>query len=368
MAKISGIGAERIINGKKYFPVYFRFNGRRYNTSVKAESKSDAYRQLQVLMAEVMTTPKSGISGEMSYDVIRETLRKDVSSDTEVKKTVNRYMNIFDRVFIEFRQKHYPALLGCNGLPIGFFRKYKSYFYEELKRTEGWRAELIFIKAMMKRLKELGYSTVEDLDRVRDIPTPEGNAKQLPKVTDKKIVDLLEYIRKDRPDYYKPIKFMALVGRRVGETCFIMTEDITTDGFNPLVIQTKPRTAKIKKQIPPPIYLDDPELKALIKSALANNKTPWLFPHKKGGKIPPNYLWKYLCRVSLDVIGVRITPHHFRKLFLTKANRGGLNRDSMAMANITSMSVMVKHYVETTPEGQAKVLEKNRGRAYNGNG
>lgn len=368
MAKITGVGKERIISGKKYFPIYYRFNGRRYNTSVKADSKLDAYRQLQAWMIEIMTKPRSTTNRETNYDVIREDLRKDVSSDIEAKKTINLYINIFNRVFMEFGQKHYSTLLGCSELPIGFFRKYKSYVKEELKKTEGgWRAELIFIKAMMKRLKELGYCTDEDLRQVRDIHTPEGMAKQLPKVTDKQIQDLLEYIRKARTDYYKPIKFMFFVGRRVGETCAIMTEDVTMNGLDPIMIQTKPKTAKIKKVIPPPIYLDDPELNSLIRSALANNRTIWLFPHKNGGRIPPNYLWKYLRKVSLDVIKVKITPHCFRKLFLTKSNRGGINRDSMAMANIRSMSVMMKHYVETTPEGQAKVLEKNRGVAYNDN-
>lgn len=72
-----------------------------------------------------------------------------------------------------------------------------------------------------------------------------------------------------------------------------------------------------------------------------------------------------IVRTSLKVIGVRITPHFFRKSFLTRANRGGLNKDSMAMANIKNVSVMMKSYVETTPEGQAKVLEKNRGGLYN---
>lgn len=362
MAKVSGVGKERIISGNKYFPIYFRFNGQRYNTSVKSESKLDAYHQLQAWQAEVMTRPRSTASGEVDYEIIREALRKDVSADTDVKKTVNRYVLIFDRLFVDFRQKHYPGLSGCSGLPIGFFRTYKSHF------TGTWRAELIFIKAIMKRLVELGYSTEADLKQVRSLPTPEGNPKPMPKASDNQIQDLLEYARKSRPDFYKPIRFMSMVGRRAGETCAIMKEDVSMNGINPLIIQTKPKTAKIKKVMPPPIYLDDSELNSLIRSALANNQTPWLFPHRNGGRIPPNYLWKYLRKTSREVIGVSITPHYFRKLFLTKANRGGLNRDSMAMANIKSMNVMMKHYVETTPEGQAKVLEKNRGQAYNGNG
>jgi len=365
MAKITGVGKERIISSKKYFPIYFRFNGHRYNSSVKAESKFDAYRQLQAWMAEIMTKPRIITNGETNYDVIREVLRKDVNSDITARKTRNLYINVFNRVFVDFRQRYYPALLGCSSLPMGFFRKYKSYTCEELKRN--WRAEIIYVKAIMNRLTKLGYSTEDDLKQVRSIATPEGSPRPMPKHTDKQVLNLLEYARKDRPDFYKPIKFMHLVGRRADETCSILKEDVSMNGLDPLVIQTRPETTKMKKQLPPPIYLEDPELKALIKSTLANNKTPWLFPHKNGGKIHPNYLWKYLSKASIQAIGVKVTPHFFRKKFLTESNRGGLNKDSMAMANIKNVSVMMKHYVETTPEGQAKLLEKNRNRAYNGN-
>jgi len=367
MAK-NGVGTPRERKGQKYFPVYYRFQGRWViNTSIKAESERDAYRKLQERIAEFHSKPQGIINAVTDFDIVREKLRRDVNTDIDAKKTRQRYINIFNRVFVEFRQKHYPHQKGCSNLPVGFFKGYKSYFKEDLKKTEGGlRAELIFLKAIMSRLKELGESTEEDLRQVRAIPTPEATPKMMPKHSDKQIQDFLEYIKKDRPDYYKPTKFMCMVGRRVAETCSITKDDISMDGLKPLSIQTQPSTTKRKKQIPPVIYLDDPELNALVRSSLANNKTRWLFPYKNGGPIPPNYLWKYLSKTSLEVIGVNITPHFFRKSFLTRANRGGLNKDSMAMANIKNAGVVMKHYVETTPEGQAKVLEKNRGGAYNG--
>ena len=367
MAEINGVGKPREISGKLYYPICYRFKGQEIiNTSVKANSPRDAYRKLQERIADFHSRPRSAINAEADFDVVREKLRRDVNTDIEAKKTRQRYINIYNRVFVEFREKHYPALKRCSNLPVGFFKAYKSYFREDLKKTEGGlRAELILLKAIMNRLKELGDCTDEDLRQVRAIPTPEATPKMMPKHSDKQIQDLLKYIKKDRPDYYKPIKFMYMVGRRVAETCAITKDDITTDGLKPLSIQTQPSTTKKKKQIPPLIYLDDPELNALVRSALANNKTIWLFPYRKGGKIPPNYLWKYLSKTSLSVIGVKITPHFFRKSFLTRANRGGLNKDSMAMANIKNAGVVMKHYVETTPEGQAKVLENNRGAAYN---
>ena len=368
MAKISGVGKERIISGNKYFPIYFRFNKQRYNTSVKADSKLDAYRQLQTWQTEIMTKPKVAVNNETDYDVIREKLRRDVSSDTEKRKTINRYLNVFNRLFIEFRQKYYPTLSGCNGLPMGFFRNYKSYFCEELGRRNGWRAELIFVKAIIGRLTGLGNANEDDLKQIRGLPTPEGTQRLMPKHTEKQIDDLLEYIKKDRPDYYKPIKFMHLVGRRVEETCLIMKEDVTCNGLDPILIQTKPITAKIKNQMPPPIYLNDLEIKSFIRSALSNNKTPWLFPLKKGSRIRGNYLWKYLSKISPKVIGVYITPHFFDKRFQTISHRDGLNKDAMAMAGRKNVSIALKYYVETTPEGQKKVLEKNRERTYNGNG
>lgn len=366
-SKYPGVGKPRERKGIFYYPICFRFHGQEViNTSVKADSPAEASRKLKERIAEFHSKPQGTINADTDFDVVRETLRKDVNTDIDAKKTRQRYMNIYNRVFVEFRQKYYPTQKGCSNLPVGFFKIYKSYFREDLKKTEGGlRAELILLKAIMNRLKELGDCTEEDLRQVRAIPTPESPPKMMPKYTDKQIHDLLEYIKKDRPDYYKPTKFMHLVGRRVAETCSITKDDVAMDGLKPLSIQTKPITAKKKKQIPPLIYLDDPELNALVRSALANNKTPWLFPYTKGGKVPPNYLWKYLSKTSLSTIGVKVTSHFFRKRFLTMANRGGINRDSMAMANIKNVSVMMKNYVETTPEGQAKVLEKIRGGAYN---
>jgi len=363
MAKVSGVGTERIINGKKYFPIYHRINGQKViNTSVKAESITEARRQLESKIKEFYTMTQTTVDVAVSLEVVREALRRDVAGDFSNTKD-SKYLveNTFTRLFIEFPKKYYPSLSRCDNLPVGFFKRYKSYFCEELNRTTGLRAEIIRIKSLMPRIKHLGYCTAQDVEQVRDMPTPKGVARSLPKVSDAQIIRLLLYIKKDRPDYYKPIKFMAMVGRRVKETCSITMRDVDGGFDNPLVIRTKPLTAKNKKVLPPPIYLDDPELKALIKSAMANNRTVWLFPSRHGKKITPNNIWKYLNDIVERVIGVRVTSHTLRKIFLTKANRGGLNKDSMDMANIKNVAVMMKHYVESTPEGQAKLLAKMRG-------
>ncbi len=362
MAKITGIGKERIISGNKYFPVYYRFNGQMViNSSVKAESKSDAYHQLEAKIKEFHSKPQMTAGVVASLEMVREALRKDLSDLSNKKDSNYLWKNTFTRLFIDFPKKYYPNCSNCLNLPKGFFNKYKYYFCEELNRSNGWRAEIIRIKAMIKRLNGLGYCSEDDVKQIRMLSTPDGIPKSCPKVTTKQIETLLTYIKKDRPDYYKPIKFMALVGRRVGETCSIdRIEDVTTDGVNPISIQTKPKNAKVKTMLPSIIYLSDPELNRLVRSALSNNKTKWLFPHNKGSRITPNYLWKYLSEVSEKVIGLRITAHGFRKLFLTKANIDALNPISMQMANISSVSVMMKHYVGTSQEGQAKLLARMR--------
>jgi len=363
MAKVSGVGKERIISGNKYFPIYYRFNGQMViNSSVKAVSKTDAYHQLEAKIKEFHSRPQ--ITGDVaaSLEIAREALRKDLSDLSNKKDSNYLWKNTFTRLFIDFPKKYYPSCSCCLNLPKGFFKKYKYYFCEEINRSGGWRAEIIRIKAMIKRLSGLGYCSEDDLKQIREITTPEGIPKPCPKVTEKQIKALLTYAKKDRPDYYKPIKFIAMTGRRAGETCsIVIKEDVTTDGVNPLSIQTKPGSAKVKSVLPKIIYLDDTELNTLIRSALANNKTKWLFPHKNGGRNTPNYLWKYMSEISDEVIGVRITAHGFRKLFLTKANIDGLNPISMQLANISSVSVMMKHYVGTSQEGQAKLLAKMRG-------
>jgi len=357
----NGVGKPRLISDKLYYPICFRFRGQEIiNTSVKALSPRDAYRKLEERIADFHSKPKAD-DIKSSLEIAREELRKDVSGLSNKKDSRYLYENTFTRVFIDFPTTEKMNISSCLNLPKGYFKKYKYYFFETLKRPDGWRAEVIRVKSMIKRLCGLGYCSEDDLKQIRGETTPDGIPIPPPKTSEKQLETLLAYIKKDRPDYYKPIKFMHLVGRRPKETCGITKEDITMDSLNPLSIQTKPRSTKIKAILPKIIYLKDPELNALIRSALSNNKTKWLFPTANGNKMTANYIWKYLSGVSKKVIGVRITAKGFRKLFLTKSNIDGLNPVSMQMANISSVSIMLKYYVGTNEEAQGKLLAKNRG-------
>ena len=360
MAK--GVGTPRIIKGVKYYPIYEHYKNRKIvNTMVKADSEAEARRILKDRVAEYFKNSIATTGEEVSLEVAREELRKDLSDLTNEKDRKYLWKNTFTRLFIDFPKHDKISISSCLNLPKGYFKKYKYYFCVILKRENGWRAEIIRIKAMIERLKGLGRCSEDDLKQVREQGTPEGIPIPPPKVSDKQIEELFAYTKKYRPDYYRPIKFMHLVGRRPKEVCNILQDDVTMEGLNPISIQTKPKTAKIKTILPKPIYLDDPELNLLIRSALANNKTKWLFPTVNGKKMLPNDLWKYLSAISDKIIGTRLTSKGFRKLFLTKSNNDGLNFTSMDMANITSVAVMKKHYVGSVREAQAVLLAKNRG-------
>lgn len=361
MAENKGVGKPRPISGKLYYPICYRFQGREViNTSVKALSEGDAFSKLELRIADFHSKPKETGNILEGLEKARAELREDVSGLTNKKDRDYLSENTFTRVFIDFPTATKLNISSCLNLPKGYFKKYKYYFCEVLKRT-GWRAEIIRVKSMIKRLNGRGYCSDEDLKQVLGETTPDGIPIPKPKASEKQLETLFAYIKKDRPDYYKPIKFMAMTGRRPKETCGIAKEDLTTDGLNPLSIQTKPKSAKVKSILPKIIYLKDPELNALIRSALANNKTDWLFPTRHGKKMTANYLWKYLSDVSQRVIGAKVTAKGFRKLFLTKSNIEGLNPISMQMANISSVSVMMKYYVGSSEEAQAKLLAKNRG-------
>ena len=130
MDKKPGVGKPRERAGVMYYPIYYRFNGHKViNTAVRAGSEADAYRQLKERIADFHSTPKEIGNVDTTFEIVREALRRDIAGDFSNKKDSNYLVeNTFTRLFIDFPKKHYPNLSSCGNLPIGFFRRYKSYF------------------------------------------------------------------------------------------------------------------------------------------------------------------------------------------------------------------------------------------------
>lgn len=230
-----------------------------------------------------------------------------------------------------------------------YFIEYKNYYCLDLKRPKGWRAEVIIVKSLLNHLRRLKYCSKELVYDVREeLPTPRGTKRAYPELYDTQMDELFAYIKKNRYDYYRPIRYMALTGRRVGETTLYKKDDVILKGLEPIRLQIRPEITKTRRGS---VIFPQGELSDLIKETLRNNNTKWLFPNRKDRKCWKDGIYKYLKRVSEKVIGMAITPHYLRKRFLTK-NIPISMKDAMAISGLEDTKVAMEHYAYTTPEGQ----------------
>lgn len=153
------------------------------------------------------------------------------------RKTRLHYQKTYWRMFGDFRNLKFPHIQNHNQLTLPFFVHYKNYYCNELNRPKGLRAELIYVKAIMKRMYKLGYCSEKIIkDIAEHINKPKPNKKHYPEITNSKINELLAFIKKDRPDYYGPIYLMKRTGRRIEETTLIERRDIVWHGIKPIKI------------------------------------------------------------------------------------------------------------------------------------
>ena len=359
MAEIIGVRRKRIgkRDGKTYFEVYWTpYRGaNKVFKWVKANTALEASYKRRDLMAQ----NQSNASCSDGFSELRAKLIDSIKRDTKNKKTISQYINTIDRLFEEyrhndrtynFRKEKFPNIKDPQELTPKYIEEYCNWY----SRFSNLRSELIRVKSISTRLYRLEVISRELLDRIRGIPTPEGKEKPYMEISDTKIEELSTHIKKDRPDYYKPIYFMFKTGRRRGEVCLYEKEDVIREGFKPVSLSI--RAEITKTQTAGKIHFDK-DLSKLIHAALVKNNTKWLFPNRKGRKCNPDKVCQYLKATSKKVIGIEITPHYFRKRFHTKSS--GLDmKDRMAISGLRDPKVLLKHYEFSTPEGQAKVLEK----------
>ncbi len=361
---------------KKYEGIRERVPGKRYEVSwrpykgadrifrnIEAPSLSEAYYKRQQLISEhsrSLSVPEEDRKRlTTSFADMLEALERDVRADNRAKKTLGRYKNTYQRIFGKFREERYPHILSLGQTRLPFFREYKNYYATELASAGGADMEMGVVKAIVKRLKALGYCGQGLIDELKDIKKGKKVKKAYPNIPDSKLKDLFDYIRRDRPDYYRPLYFMFRTGRRREETTLIEKKDVILNGVEPVSINIRAETTKTGEKAPLN-YLDQ-DLKKLIQSALSNNKTKWLFSNRLDNKCTANKLYEYLKRTSKEIIGVEITPHYFRHHFCTKA--GSMNMsipDVKAVSGIKDNDTLLNYYSHSTQEGELKVLSITR--------
>lgn len=338
---------------------------------IKASTKQEAALKRAEMIAEAMK-PKEPVThqrGSGSFDEAKASLERNMTGDSLPAKTVNKFNKVFDRLFVDFRLKRFSQITAPAQLSLPFFEEYKGYYSTDLKRPEGVRTEMTFVKALVRRLRKLGYCSEEVVKSLELVRIPKPNKKNYPEISDTKMKEFFARIKVERPDFYDPALFMLKTGRRVEETTLIERKDVIWAGVAPVKINI--RAEITKTDTASPLTFLDEELTSLIRGAYQKSskwKSPYLFlaksqryHHVAPSKVKQCALQTFLGALSTEVLGVRITPHYFRHRFCTKAGQNNLPLvDAMAISGIRDVKILTQYYSHSTTTGQAKVLAAMR--------
>ena len=349
------------------YQVNFRLNkgGMRFWETVEASSMQEASNMRAELITQKLKeleTPETE-KLRLTADFSKVWLGISEGLVGMPKKTYLRYQKIFWRMFRDFKGLKFPYIQNPNQLTLSFFEQYKNYYCNELGRPKGLRGELIYVKAIMKRMYKLGFCSEKIIkDIAEHIKKPKPNKKQYPEITSSKINELLAFIKKDKPDYYRPIYFMKRTGRRVEETTLIERRDVVWDGIKPIKLNIRAETTKTDEYAP--LNKLDPELETLINQAYKESskyKAPYLFLTKRSKKFNQRRICEYLKDVSEKIIGTKITSHYFRHRYWVECGKNGVPIvDAMAISGNKDPDVVIAFYSHSTNDGLAKVLELTR--------
>lgn len=360
-------GVREKVKGRRY-EIYFRpYKGaKKIHRNIEASSISEAYYKRQEIIAgynkglDVPDEDKKRLTA--GFREIWEELYRDLLTENKPDKTKQHYKRTFWRMFGEFKEKKYPHIQSPSQLSLPFFREYRNYYANDLGRPNGLRAELIFVKAIMRRLYMLGYCREELLKKLSEIKKPRARKKGYPDISKSDIKKLMLRIKGDRIDYYYPLAFIARTGRRISETTLIKKEDVEFRGFKPIRINIKAEITKSQEKAP--LMRLDIELEQLIAEANRRSlrrKTPYLFCNRRGKRCTPDRVRDYLKKASRHILGIEITPHYFRHRFFTECGKANVPlADVKAISGIKDVQVLLNYYSHSTNEGQDKVLAVTR--------
>lgn len=294
------------------------------------------------------------------FSEAKEKLFADLRADNLAHTNMLRHRIIFERLFDKFAPLKFPHIKSVSQVSSPFFQEYKAYFINTLKHSPngGWRSELICLKSMMRRFKKLGYCGKEIVDILADIKRPRHIKKAYPNITNTQLKELLDFIKNDRPDYYRIIYFICRTGRRINETSLIERKDVVWDGLNPVKINIRAETTKTG--VDAPIERLDEDLANIVREAYiagSKHKTIYLFSSRLGRQCDKNSVRTYLKEASKKIVGIEITPHYFRHRFLTECGKANVPIvDIMHIAGIKDIKVVMGYYSHVTSDGQDKVL------------
>lgn len=317
---------------------------------IEAGSLHEAYIKRADLMSQY---GKDSPAVSLSFPQLKARLEQKLKADNLTPKSIKNYTGKFDKMTSFLAAK---GIVNINQLTRVLVESYKQYVVSE--HPASWRDELTKIKAIVRKLVDIGCCEESIYKMLCEFKKPPRSKKLYKDITKKQIAKLLKFIEKDRPDYYGITYVIARLGWRIGQTLSIKRENIKWHKNTPIELQVDPQDTKTK--VPFIFRGIDRELAEVIKCCSLHNSSLYLFPNRAGRKHNVGHYRDYLKVVSRKVIGVTLTPHDFRHVFCTTMlKEGHAPRDIMAITghrDTDSFNI----YTHPTSEGTKKVIEKSR--------
>jgi len=372
--RIVGVTSRKRRIGKVYELYSYQDNKRIALGTVKAKNKTHAFeiREERLLRHKKESKEQSlnkdylNASFEEGWTILE---RKLWELDP---KTINGIKNCYKRMFLKFAPTKCSDTKTFSDINVNFFLEYKRYFWNEIEnpkegtrgRPGGWRSEIIRVKNILSKLKDAGCcpkSLLEEVRKHKDLKTPMAKSPEYEDIAKEKFNKIFAYMKQDRSDYYDLTFLQYWTGRRISECTLLEKGDVMSGGYKqgnmPLEIKVRKEICKGNKNSPDPISIPlewNPELQRHIKEML-KKKGKWLFPNRYGRRCTPNRIRDYLRKVSVKIIGRKVTPHDFRRNLVTVLKRDGMgDKDIMAITGHHDANVLNRHYSFSTPTGRKR--------------
>lgn len=324
---------------------------------VKAGSTQEAFLIKARDSAQLKTGTNIVISSFAELGIRLELkLKADNLSPKTIRNLKSQFKNFFER-FLSGKHSH---ITSVNQITRVIIEDYKQWVVVEQGRVTGWRDELAKFKVIIKKLVNIGCCNKEIYyDVLSSFKKPPRLKKLYKEITKSQMKVLLDYIKKNRPDYYGITYFLMRLGWRRSQVLSIKRKNIKWQGLRPVEILIEPEDTKTRE---PFVLRDiDNELANIIKHyALARKKTIWLFPNRNNNIHHKDKYTAYIKRISQKILGITLTPHDFRHSFCTtRLKEGATPRDIMAITghkDIDSFNI----YTHPTSEGTKRVLERSK--------
>ncbi len=270
--------------------------------------------------------------------------------------TINKTMNIFNRFFVGFLQKHYPSIKCINDLPKGVFLDYQSYNMTHLKLN--WRTELGHLKAIISRFWRADYCSDSIYKEIRTLPTPKFEIKNKVVLTLAEKKSILDSMEQDNPMYYAVTYLLAKLGWRINETLSLKTKNIRWESGNPVSITIEREFRKNRREFT--LNTIDSKLADVMArySNWRKSNSDLFFPNSKGNMIKKETYRNYLHKVSEKILKRQSNPHDFRHSLITHLKSMRVpNKDIMQITGHMDERVLNDHYSHSTESGRLEALQ-----------